>query len=49
MVGEAVIGRNTADHWNRINPDQKPLPFETDLTDDVNWRLNAPPDEEKMA
>lgn len=49
MVGEAVIGKNTADHWNRNNPDQPPLPFETDLTDDVNWRLNAPSDEQKSA
>ncbi len=47
MVGEAVIGKNTADHWNRTNPDQRPLPFETDLTEDVNWRHNAP--EEKSA
>jgi hypothetical protein len=42
MVGEAIIGKNTADHWNRNNPDQIPLPFDPDLTDDVNWRLNAP-------
>jgi hypothetical protein len=45
MVGEAIIGKNTAEHWNRNNPDQIPLPFETDLTDDVNWRLNAPVEE----
>src|SRR5665213_1602340 len=37
LVGEAVIGKNTADHWSRIKPAQPPLPFETDLTDDVNW------------
>jgi hypothetical protein len=42
MVSEAVIGTNTADHWNRLHPDQEPLPFPTDLTDDVEWRLNAP-------
>lgn len=42
MVGEAVIGKNTADHWSRRHPDQPPLPFDTDLTDDVNWRMNAP-------
>jgi hypothetical protein len=44
MVGEAVIGKNTADHWNRRNPNQIPLPFETDLTEDVNERLSAHPD-----
>lgn len=46
MVGEAVMGHNTAGHWNRIHPDQKPLEFPTDLTDDVKWRLNAPSEEE---
>jgi hypothetical protein len=43
MVGEAVIGKNTADHWNRNNPDQMPLPFVTDLTEDVNERLALHP------
>ncbi len=47
MVGEAVIGTNTAEHWNNIHPDQKPLPFITDLTDDVEWRRNAPGEEDK--
>ncbi len=42
MVGEALIGKNTAEHWNKNNPDQEQLPFDTDLTDDVNWRRNAP-------
>jgi hypothetical protein len=41
MVGEAVIGVNTADHWNRRNPDQAPLPFVTDLSDDVNERAKT--------
>ena len=47
MVGEAVIGTNTADHWSRLNPGEQPLLFDTDLTEDVNWRLNAPPEDEK--
>lgn len=42
MVAEGLIGKNTADHWNRNNPNQEPLPFDNDLTDDVDWRLNAP-------
>ncbi|HWS17348.1 MAG TPA: hypothetical protein VN223_05015 [Candidatus Elarobacter sp.] len=41
MVSEAVIGVNTADHWNSKNPEQPPLPFITDLTSDVNERANA--------
>jgi hypothetical protein len=49
MVGEAVIGTNTADHWNRINPSQEPLVFIADLTDDVQWRLNAPDEDERAS
>lgn len=49
MVGEAIIGTNTADHWNRIHPEQQPLKFETDLTDDVLWRHNAPDTEDNAA
>jgi len=46
MIGEAVIGTNTVNHWNRVHPDQLPLPFDTDLKEEVQWRLNAPPDDE---
>ena len=49
MVSEAVIGTNTADHWNRVNPEQQPLIFPTDLTDDVQWRLNAPEETEQAS
>jgi len=41
MVSEAVMGWNTAEHWNKKNPTQEPLPFDRDLTEDVEWRLNA--------
>lgn len=41
MVGEAVMGTNTAEHWNSNHPDQMPLIFNTDLTEDVRWRLNG--------
>jgi hypothetical protein len=49
MVSEAVIGADTADHWNRTHPNQLPLPFENDLTDDVKWRRNAPDEGEKAS
>lgn len=45
MVGEAVIGKNTAEHWSSHHPDQQPLIFDTDMTDDVKWRENAPVEE----
>jgi hypothetical protein len=41
MVSEAVIGVNTAEHWNRHHPEQRPLPFIADLTADVEERLHA--------
>lgn len=47
MVSEAVIGVNTAEHWNRNHPDQPALPFVTDLTDDVEERAIAAPLEKK--
>jgi hypothetical protein len=46
MLGEAVIGTNTVDHWNRTNPTQQPLPFPLDFTEETQWRLNAPLDEQ---
>ena len=48
MVGEAMVGVNTAAHWNRNNPDQQKLPFETDLTPDVNERLSSGALDEKQ-
>ena len=31
MIGEAVIGTDTIDHWNRKNPDEQPLQFDLNL------------------
>jgi hypothetical protein len=42
MLGEAMIGTNTAEHWNRMHPEQQPLPFPTDLAEEIQWRKNAP-------
>ena len=42
MLGEAMIGTNTAEHWNRTHPEQQPLPFPTDLAEEIQWRKNAP-------
>ena len=49
MVGEAVHMTDTADHWNRINPAEEPIVMLLDFNDDVNWRRNAPPDDQKAA
>jgi hypothetical protein len=42
MLGEAIIGTNTAEHWNRTHPEQQPLPFPTDFAEEVQWRKNTP-------
>ena len=44
MIGEAVMGTNTAEHWNRMHPEQLALQFDSDLSDDVQWRLNGEED-----
>lgn len=46
MIGEALIGTDTVEHWNRINPSDKPLQFPLDFTDEAEWRRNAPVEEE---
>lgn len=49
VINVTVIGVNTADHWNRLYPGQLPIPFDRDLTEDVEWRLNAPKQKAKKA
>lgn len=48
MIGEAVMGTDTVEHWNRINPKEKPLQFELDFTDEAQWRRNIPIEEEEL-
>lgn len=49
MIGEAVHMKLTADHWNRINPNEAPINMMLDFNDDVTWRLAAPMDDDKAA
>ncbi len=48
MVGEAVQFTLDQAHWNHTNPDQEPIRLPMDLADDVEWRLNAPDEEEQQ-
>lgn len=48
MFGEIYQHVLDLDHWNRVHADEKPVTFEPDFTDDVEWRKNAP-DEDKQA
>lgn len=47
MIGEALRLANDVEHWNRINPDKEPIQIPLDFTDDVEWRRNAPEEDEK--
>jgi len=48
MIGESVIGTNTIEHWNSINPKDQPLLFDADLRDETEWRRNTPVEEEEF-
>jgi hypothetical protein len=48
MIGEAVIGTDTIEHWNRVNPKEEPLQFELNLTYEAEWRRNTPVEEEEL-
>jgi hypothetical protein len=49
MVGDAVHLADDVDHWNRVNPNESPITLELDFGPDVEWRRNAPDEEEKAA
>jgi hypothetical protein len=47
MRREQIVGDITqlsfdAEHWNRINPEQEPIPIEKDFGLDVELRRHAP-------
>jgi hypothetical protein len=47
MVGDGLQLTLDALHWNNINPTEEPINLPLDLTDDVEWRMNAPDDDQK--
>jgi hypothetical protein len=49
MVGDGLQLTLDADHWNANNPAEKPIEIPMDLTLDIEWRKNAPDDEEEAA
>lgn len=46
MVGDAVHLADDVDHWNRVNQNEEPITLELDFGPDVEWRRNAPGDEQ---
>jgi hypothetical protein len=49
MVGDGLQLTLDAMHWNNIHPNEEPIKLPLDLTDDVEWRLNAPDEGEKAS
>lgn len=49
MVGDGLMLTYDAEHWNRINPDEEPTQLDMDLTEDIEWRRNAPDEEDDAA
>ena len=50
MVGDGLQLSFDADHWNSSHPADEPIKIELDFTDDIEWRKNAPDeDDEKKA
>lgn len=47
MVGDGLQLTLDQDHWNRIHPDEEPINLPMDLTDDIEWRKNAPKEHKK--
>jgi len=45
MVSDGAALMDDTDHWNRINPSEKPIQMEMDLTLDIEWRRNGDDDE----
>jgi hypothetical protein len=42
MIGDGLQLTLDAEHWNRTHLDEDPIQIILDLTDDVEWRRNAP-------
>ena len=49
MVGDAVQLTFDVMHWNRINTEVEPIDMPVDFTDDVQWRMNEPDEDNKAA
>jgi len=51
MIGDGLQLTLDCEHWSRIHPDDEPIAPDMDLTDEIQWRMNAPDegDEEKAS
>lgn len=49
MVGDAVQLTFDVMHWNRINEQEEAIVMPMDFNEDVEWRINAPVEDDKAA
>lgn len=49
MVGDGLQLTLDMDHWNSANPDADPIEIPMDLTLDIEWRKNAPDEDDEEA
>ncbi|WP_414451257.1 hypothetical protein AB4851_20575 [Burkholderia sp. 22PA0099] len=49
MVGDGVQLSLDMDHWNSIHENEEPIVIPMDLTEDIEWRKNAPDEDEEAA
>jgi len=49
MVGDGLQLTLDTDHWNGIHSDEEPIVMPLDFTDDIEWRKNAPNEDEKAS
>jgi hypothetical protein len=49
MIGDGLQLTLDLEHWSRIHPDEEPLTADMDLTEEIEWRKNAPGDTDKKA
>ncbi len=47
MVGDGLQLSLDQDHWNSVHPHEEKIDLPLDLTPDVEWRKNAPDEDEK--
>ncbi|HMQ03539.1 MAG TPA: hypothetical protein PKD26_06460 [Pyrinomonadaceae bacterium] len=49
MIGDGLQLIRDAEHWNRIHPEEDPIQLSLDFGDEIEWRRNAPGDDEEEA
>lgn len=49
MVGDGVQLTFDAMHWNDVHPNEEPINLPMDLGPDIEWRINAPFEDQKAS